>query len=641
MAGVSNSRGLSRSNSLGNLRDAGSENSKKQTLFKKVKNFFKEKVGGLWGSSDTSKKGAVSHLMSLQSLIRHSKKNDQEIKDALKGIKAACAGNDKQAKAIISEAVVEGVISRYGGNKTVSEEALTQEINAAFTQLTNITFGNEDSELKLFISEIKNGIVGGEASDDDEEDEYDEDGEYDENDYNGAVSGGGYAGGGGYESGSVGSGDQEPAVRVKREAPVRPPIAVSPERLKGYFSKRLDSQSDLQYSSSGQNVTVSKLSIEDLSRLLPELVIESPILLSEGVSLEIKKEDDDTFTLTLTNYQGNEPLFESYFQGLYDDQDAQVESFQQFSLSRDWSAAKNGTSLDEVRGIGKITVSFVKGSIVDSQGYFGEDPKPDCIVNAAQANVMTSFGGGVDGAIHAAANKGVSEDGGGGSTFTLETAPKQKLGSDGKLQKLTTDSTLSPGEACVSESGALKSNGVTSIIHTLAPDKRAGGTYDQLVQSYYNSLVLANKQTVNHLAFPGLGAGAFGWDGVETVQALNEALTRFHHETSTPAIQHVSIIDTLEGGADGRNERALRIPAAMDHFFSPQDMLVRAGALIRDWVWTQPAGRTTAAIWMINQLRKGFPSVNIDTVINTFKECLSSYWKDQGVEAACAPVNED
>ena len=213
--------------------------------------------------------------------------------------------------------------------------------------------------------------------------------------------------------------------------------------------------------------------------------------------------------------------------------------------------------------IGNIHIQFCRGSIVDGNLLRHLTNPPTCIVNAAQAHVMGSSGGGVDGAIHRAANKGLS-------TGLLKDLPKQRLNIDTKghetLVDLTRADALQAGQSCISASGALTEKGIQNIIHTLAPRKSGADGAEKLKEAYYHTLVLARNQEITSLAMPGLGSGVYGWSGNETVQALKTALEEFSRYFPDQEM-HIHLIDTLEGGSDGNAKRAQEIPAAFKTAF--------------------------------------------------------------------------
>ncbi len=122
-----------------------------------------------------------------------------------------------------------------------------------------------------------------------------------------------------------------------------------------------------------------------------------------------------------------------------------------------------------------MTIRLVLGDITKLQ--------VDAIVNAA--NSQLEPGGGVDGAIHAAAGPG--------------------LYAELKAQH----DYLTPGEAIVTSGYRLPAR---QVIHTVAPRWIEGlnNQVETLSDCYRNSLYLADELELKSIAFPALGTGAFG-----------------------------------------------------------------------------------------------------------------------------------
>lgn len=116
----------------------------------------------------------------------------------------------------------------------------------------------------------------------------------------------------------------------------------------------------------------------------------------------------------------------------------------------------------------------------------------DAIVNAANSRLLG--GGGVDGAIHAAA----------GPTL-LEECRRLRAGRwhDG----------LPVGEAVATGAGALPARWV---IHTVGPNRHRGQTDPALLTSCFSrSLDVAAEVGARSVAFPAISAGVYGWDAAE------------------------------------------------------------------------------------------------------------------------------
>lgn len=127
----------------------------------------------------------------------------------------------------------------------------------------------------------------------------------------------------------------------------------------------------------------------------------------------------------------------------------------------------------------------------------------DAIVNAA--NSLLLGGGGVDGAIHAAAGPAL-----------LEECRALRAGRwhDG----------LQVGQAVATGAGDLPARWV---IHTVGPNRHRGQTDPALLASCFSaSLAVAQEVGARSVAFPAVSAGVYGWDasqvatiGVETVRS--------------------------------------------------------------------------------------------------------------------------
>ena len=112
----------------------------------------------------------------------------------------------------------------------------------------------------------------------------------------------------------------------------------------------------------------------------------------------------------------------------------------------------------------------------------------DAVVNAANSSLLG--GGGVDGALHAAAGPAL-----------LEACRE--------VRRRAWPAGLPVGEAVATSAGNLPSRWV---IHTVGPDRRAGQTDEPLLAACYaRSLDVATSLGAGSVAFPAIGAGVFGW----------------------------------------------------------------------------------------------------------------------------------
>ncbi len=128
-----------------------------------------------------------------------------------------------------------------------------------------------------------------------------------------------------------------------------------------------------------------------------------------------------------------------------------------------------------------MSIDAVQGDLTTQQA--------DALVNAANSTLLG--GGGVDGALHAAAGPGLLEA---CRRVRAEQWP------DG----------LPVGEAVATGAGRLPARWV---IHTVGPNRNRGEDDETLLaRCYTRSLDLAVALGARTVAFPAIGAGAYGWD---------------------------------------------------------------------------------------------------------------------------------
>jgi O-acetyl-ADP-ribose deacetylase (regulator of RNase III) len=126
----------------------------------------------------------------------------------------------------------------------------------------------------------------------------------------------------------------------------------------------------------------------------------------------------------------------------------------------------------------------------------------DAIVNAANSTLLG--GGGVDGAIHAAAGPRLLEE-------------------CRRLRRTTHPQGLGVGEAVATPGYDLPARWV---IHTVGPNRHRGQTDPDLLASCFRrSLDVAAQLPARSVAFPAVSAGAYGWP-VEEVAAVAVASVR-------------------------------------------------------------------------------------------------------------------
>lgn len=125
----------------------------------------------------------------------------------------------------------------------------------------------------------------------------------------------------------------------------------------------------------------------------------------------------------------------------------------------------------------------------------------DAVVNAANSSLLG--GGGVDGALHAAA----------GPALLAECR---------RLRATTLPDGLPVGAAVATGAGALPAR---FVIHTVGPNRHRGQTdLHDLERSFLTSLAVAREVGARSLAFPAVGAGAYGWSADDVALAATEAV---------------------------------------------------------------------------------------------------------------------
>ena len=127
------------------------------------------------------------------------------------------------------------------------------------------------------------------------------------------------------------------------------------------------------------------------------------------------------------------------------------------------------------------TIEAVRGDITTQ--------RVDAIVNAANSSLLG--GGGVDGAIHAAAGPALLEE-------------------CRELRRTTHRDGLGVGDAVATGAGELPCRWV---VHTVGPNRHRGQTDPALLASCFaRSLEVARGLGARSVAFPAVSAGVYGWE---------------------------------------------------------------------------------------------------------------------------------
>jgi O-acetyl-ADP-ribose deacetylase (regulator of RNase III) len=152
----------------------------------------------------------------------------------------------------------------------------------------------------------------------------------------------------------------------------------------------------------------------------------------------------------------------------------------------------------------------------------------DAVVNAA--NSALRGGGGVDGAIHAAAGPRLLEE--------CE-----------RIRSTTHRDGLPVGEAVVTGAGEMRARWV---VHTVGPNRRRGQTDPALLASAFaSSLRAASGAGARSVAFPAISSGAFGWDMSDVAGIAVRAVRGVVAAGEAPGVEEIRfvVIDAKSAGA--------------------------------------------------------------------------------------------
>lgn len=162
-----------------------------------------------------------------------------------------------------------------------------------------------------------------------------------------------------------------------------------------------------------------------------------------------------------------------------------------------------------------MQIDIVQGDITEQH--------VDAIVTSANPSLLGSSGGGVDAAIHAAA----------GPALLTECR---------KIRAASYPDGLPSGLAVATGAGNLATRWV---IHTPGPNRHVGQNSTRtLAKCFINSLYVASRRGATSIAFPAIGAGAYGWDPEEVagiaVESIKDWLHTYRHVTSVHRVVFVA-----------------------------------------------------------------------------------------------------
>ncbi|PFG44855.1 O-acetyl-ADP-ribose deacetylase (regulator of RNase III) [Isoptericola jiangsuensis] len=142
----------------------------------------------------------------------------------------------------------------------------------------------------------------------------------------------------------------------------------------------------------------------------------------------------------------------------------------------------------------------------------------EAIVNAANSTLLG--GGGVDGAIHAAAGP-------------------RLLATCQELRRSTLPDGLDVGDAVVTPGFDLSA---AWVVHTVGPNRHRGQTSPRrLASCFTRSLDVTADAKARTVAFPAVGAGVYGWDPADVARIAVDAVRTWHGENPA-AIDEVRFV---------------------------------------------------------------------------------------------------
>ncbi len=181
--------------------------------------------------------------------------------------------------------------------------------------------------------------------------------------------------------------------------------------------------------------------------------------------------------------------------------------------------------------VGDSRIVLLKGDITQQD--------TDAIVNAANSTLLG--GGGVDGAIHRAGGPAILDE------------CRQIVAKIGRCPA---------GEAVITGGGNLQAR---HVIHTVGPiwDGGTSGEEELLRNAYYNSIRLAEKNSLKSVSFPSISTGAYRYP----VSAASEIALR----TVFDALKKGSLVDEVRFVLFSENDLALYRDAARRIIGAPRE----------------------------------------------------------------------
>ncbi|GAA4623458.1 O-acetyl-ADP-ribose deacetylase [Cellulomonas oligotrophica] len=143
----------------------------------------------------------------------------------------------------------------------------------------------------------------------------------------------------------------------------------------------------------------------------------------------------------------------------------------------------------------------------------------DVVVNAANSGLLG--GGGVDGALHAAAGPGL-------------------LAACRELRRTVLPDGLAVGQAVATPGFDLPARWV---VHTVGPDRHRGQTDPALLASCFtSSLDVAAGLGARSIAFPAVSAGVYGWAADEVARVALDAVTAWAQARGATSVDVVRFV---------------------------------------------------------------------------------------------------